>query len=68
VSESPQARRQMVIEIGPKTSVALERRKEREGLNESTLFNRAMQVYDLVMQSQEAEGQLVLFGREVIFE
>jgi hypothetical protein len=38
--------RRITIEINQATSDALNRRTTAEGLNPSTLFNRAMQVYD----------------------
>ena len=38
--------RRIVIAVNQATSDALDRRKAAEGLTASTLFNRAMQVYD----------------------
>lgn len=53
--------RSMIIEINGKTDEALHRRAAKEGLNPSTLFNRAMQVYDTVMYAQES-GLPVMLG------
>lgn len=57
--------RRMVIELNEATSQALDRRQIAEKLNASTLFNRAMQVYDLVMLTQTVDGKLVINGEVV---
>lgn len=57
--------RRMVILINRKTGEALLRRQVCEGLNASTLFNRAMQVYDRVMEAQEGGGSITINGEEL---
>lgn len=56
--------RRMVIELTEKTSQALSRREENEELNPTTLFNRAMQIYDVLMTAQENGERIMLGDRE----
>jgi len=55
--------RRMEIELNEKTSQALKQRMKKEALNPSTLFNRAMQIYDLIMVAQENGTQITIDGK-----
>ncbi len=61
----PRPNHRMIIEMNQKTSDALDRRQKAEGLNPSTLFCRAMQVYDLLAESQENGGTLIVDGKAI---
>lgn len=56
MSDPTRAVRMIVVEVNQATSDALDRREAAEGLNASTLFCRAMQVYDALAEEQGAEG------------
>lgn len=49
MSEATDIVRKLAIELNRRTADALARREAAEGLNPTTLFCRAMQIYDAVM-------------------
>lgn len=53
-------KRRLVVELSKRTAVALAKLSEREQLNKTTIVNRAIQVYELVTDTQESGG-VVLF-------
>jgi len=57
--------RRLIIELNDKTSAALEIREQIEGQNASTLFNRAMQVYDRLMRAQEHGERIIIGNKEM---
>jgi hypothetical protein len=50
----------MIIELNETTRKALDLRLAKEGLNATTLFNRAMQVYNRLMVAQESGERIVV--------
>jgi hypothetical protein len=60
--------KRLVVELTTKANEALSRRVAAEDLNMTTIVNRALQVYDKVMQIQEDGGHILFEASDGIIE
>lgn len=54
--------RRLVVELGPRANEAIEWLTEAEQLNKTTVTNRALQAYKVLVEAQLAGKRLVLEG------